>query len=74
MGMQDYLAEKLGLRNKPKPVAPAPQKEPPRVKTPAEYELEDAAQRETATAALRRTPQQSGQKLVPDSVFNYGEK
>ena len=73
MGIADYAAEKLGLRNKPKPQAPSTEKQLPRVKTPAEYELEDAATRETATAVLRRAPQ-VGQKLVPDSVLYYGEK
>jgi len=41
-----------------------------RVKPPAEYEEEDRA---AMTSAALRKPPQSGQKLVPDSVMNYGE-
>jgi hypothetical protein len=60
-----------GLRKKPTPPAAEIPRHMRRVKTPAEYEEEDRAK--MTSAALRQSPQQSGQKLVPDSVMNYGD-
>jgi len=57
-----------------KPAAPPPQEVPrhmKRVKTPAEYEEEDRL------AAEGKAPPKGDtqtHKLVPDSVFNYGQE
>ena len=68
--IMDAAATAAGLRKKivmPPQEAPRPQR---RVKTPAEHE-EDRAAAEGKVAVGRDT---QTHKLVPDSVYNYGEK
>ena len=69
--IMDAAATAAGLRKKtvmPPQEAPRPQR---RVKTPAEYEEEDRAAAEGKVTTGRDT---QTHKLVPDSVYNYGEK
>jgi len=69
MDMQTVMAMVNALRQKPAPEPVEVPRHLRRVKTPAEYEEEDRAAQ--AQPQLQRPVQQSGQKLVPDSVMNY---
>ena len=66
----DAAATAAGLRKNAKPLPPKPVQQPRRVKTPAEYEEEDRLAAEGKAPPKRAT---QTHKLVPDSVFNYGQ-
>ena len=74
MGVMDTILDAVAtaaqLRKKPAPLSPSQEPTQRRVKTPAEYEEEDRLAAE-GRAPLKRDTQTH--KLVPDSVFNYGE-
>ena len=68
--IMDAAATAAGLRKKTV-MPPKPTQQQRRVKTPAEYEEEDRAAAEGKVAVGRDT---QTHKMVPDSVYNYGEK
>ena len=74
MGVMDTILDAVAtaaqLRKKPAPLPPSQEPTQRRVKTPVEYEEEDRLAAEGKAPPKRDT---QTHKLVPDSVFNYGE-